>query len=246
MRCDGDEWMWCVREWLIRWSHVTFGDIFLFAMTTVHKCHIQIPDTYWQFHVISLPQFNFLLFFFFCSPANKSLTLLRPSRIERHTGVRECIIKYWTLRNKTRKKNSFWSQSQWCFAGVSDIFNGMLILLKRSPPPLPHPRHAPPPIQYIAQRYYWFWSIFILLFLLQEQQQRTGRMRQINVSVIGMSGTEKDKGQIGVGKSCLCNRFVRQLSDDYFIDHISVLSQVSAWLGPIHRPVVNWLRRTAI
>lgn len=53
-------------------------------------------------------------------------------------------------------------------------------------------------------------------------------MRQINVSVIGMSGTEKDKGQIGVGKSCLCNRFVRPLTDDYFIDHISVLSQVSA------------------
>ncbi|XP_055303731.1 rho GTPase-activating protein 190 isoform X27 [Sitodiplosis mosellana] len=50
-------------------------------------------------------------------------------------------------------------------------------------------------------------------------------MRQINVSVVGMSGTEKDKGQIGVGKSCLCNRFVRPLTDDYFIDHISVLSQ---------------------
>lgn len=46
------------------------------------------------------------------------------------------------------------------------------------------------------------------------------------MSVVGMSGTEKDKGQIGVGKSCLCNRFVRPLSDDYFIDHISVLSQV--------------------
>lgn len=52
-------------------------------------------------------------------------------------------------------------------------------------------------------------------------------MKQINVSVVGMSGTEKDKGQIGVGKSCLCNRFVRPLTDDYFIDHISVLSQVS-------------------
>lgn len=51
-------------------------------------------------------------------------------------------------------------------------------------------------------------------------------MKQINVAVVGMSGTEKDKGQIGVGKSCLCNRFVRPLSDDYCIDHISVLSQV--------------------
>lgn len=53
------------------------------------------------------------------------------------------------------------------------------------------------------------------------------KMKQLNVSVVGMSGTEKDKGQIGVGKSCFCNRFVRPLTDDYFIDHISVLSQVS-------------------
>lgn len=29
-----------------------------------------------------------------------------------------------------------------------------------------------------------------------------------------------------MGKSCLCNRFVRPLTDDYGIDHISVLSQV--------------------
>lgn len=40
-------------------------------------------------------------------------------------------------------------------------------------------------------------------------------------------GTEKDKGQLGVGKSCLCNRFVRTDADDYNVDHISVLSQVS-------------------
>ncbi|XP_059615372.1 rho GTPase-activating protein 190 isoform X4 [Phlebotomus argentipes] len=50
-------------------------------------------------------------------------------------------------------------------------------------------------------------------------------MKQINIAVVGMSGTEKERGQIGVGKSCLCNRFVRPLTDDYFIDHISVLSQ---------------------
>lgn len=55
----------------------------------------------------------------------------------------------------------------------------------------------------------------------------TDTMKQINVSVVGMSGTERDKGQIGVGKSCFCNRFVRPQTDDYFIDHISVLSQVS-------------------
>lgn len=50
-------------------------------------------------------------------------------------------------------------------------------------------------------------------------------MKQINVSVVGLSGVEKEKGQLGVGKSCLINRFVRDRTDDYFIDHISVLSQ---------------------
>lgn len=58
-------------------------------------------------------------------------------------------------------------------------------------------------------------------------------MKQFNVSVVGMSGTEKDKGQIGVGKSCFCNRFVRPQTEDYFIDHISVLSQVSAILNTL-------------
>lgn len=46
-----------------------------------------------------------------------------------------------------------------------------------------------------------------------------------NICVVGLSGTEKDKGPIGIGKSCLCNRFVRSAADDYFTDHISVLSQ---------------------
>nr|CAD7204282.1 unnamed protein product [Timema douglasi] len=41
----------------------------------------------------------------------------------------------------------------------------------------------------------------------------------------GLSGIEKDKGQLGVGKSCLCNRFMRSLADEYSVDHISVLSQ---------------------
>ena len=31
---------------------------------------------------------------------------------------------------------------------------------------------------------------------------------------------------MGIGKSCLCNRFVAPLADDYHVDHISVLSQV--------------------
>ncbi|XP_047517253.1 rho GTPase-activating protein 190 isoform X2 [Pieris napi] len=47
----------------------------------------------------------------------------------------------------------------------------------------------------------------------------------VTISVIGLSGTEKEKGQLGIGKSCLCNRFVRTDADDYNVDHISVLSQ---------------------
>ena len=47
----------------------------------------------------------------------------------------------------------------------------------------------------------------------------------ISVAVVGLSGTEKEKGALGVGKSCLCNRFVRCLADSYYTDHISVLSQ---------------------
>jgi len=49
--------------------------------------------------------------------------------------------------------------------------------------------------------------------------------RWINVSVVGLSGTEKEKGAVGIGKSCLCNRFMRMLEDDYTVEHISVLSQ---------------------
>lgn len=46
-----------------------------------------------------------------------------------------------------------------------------------------------------------------------------------NISVVGLSGTEKEKGSCGVGKSCLINRFMRPYADDYYTDHISVLSQ---------------------
>jgi len=48
----------------------------------------------------------------------------------------------------------------------------------------------------------------------------------LSVAVVGLSGGEKEKGSIGVGKSCLCNRFVQPLADDYSVDHISVFSQV--------------------
>ena len=56
--------------------------------------------------------------------------------------------------------------------------------------------------------------------------RKSCKMRSFNVAVVGLSGTEKDKGQAGVGKSCLCNRFMAAHADDYSIDHISVLSQV--------------------
>ncbi|XP_022207896.1 rho GTPase-activating protein 190 isoform X1 [Nilaparvata lugens] len=55
--------------------------------------------------------------------------------------------------------------------------------------------------------------------------KKSDSSRWFNVAVVGLSGTEKDKGAVGVGKSCLCNRFMRSLADDYSVDHISVLSQ---------------------
>lgn len=56
--------------------------------------------------------------------------------------------------------------------------------------------------------------------------RKNDNAKSINVAIVGLSGTEKDKGQVGVGKSCLCNRFMRSLNDDYNVEHISVLSQV--------------------
>ena len=49
--------------------------------------------------------------------------------------------------------------------------------------------------------------------------------RVLTVSVVGLSGTEKEKGVTGIGKSCLCNRFMDPRADNYHTDHISVLSQ---------------------
>ncbi|XP_072288057.1 rho GTPase-activating protein 35 [Pyxicephalus adspersus] len=50
------------------------------------------------------------------------------------------------------------------------------------------------------------------------------RVPTYSISVVGLSGTEKEKGQCGIGKSCLCNRFVRPSADDFHLDHTSVLS----------------------
>lgn len=49
--------------------------------------------------------------------------------------------------------------------------------------------------------------------------------RVFNISVVGLSGTEKEKGSAGVGKSCLCNRFVRSKEDDFYDVHTSLISQ---------------------
>ncbi|XP_048456386.1 rho GTPase-activating protein 5-like [Rhincodon typus] len=47
-----------------------------------------------------------------------------------------------------------------------------------------------------------------------------------SISVVGLSGTEKEKGTSGVGKSCLCNRYVHPKADDYYPEHTSVLSTI--------------------
>ena len=54
----------------------------------------------------------------------------------------------------------------------------------------------------------------------------SGPAKLLSVSVVGLSGGEKDKGSVGIGKSCLCNRFIQPLADNYSVDHISVFSQV--------------------
>ncbi|XP_041466495.1 rho GTPase-activating protein 35-like isoform X3 [Lytechinus variegatus] len=45
-----------------------------------------------------------------------------------------------------------------------------------------------------------------------------------HIAVVGMSGTETERGATGVGKSCLCNRFMNPHQDKYYTDHISVIS----------------------
>lgn len=71
--------------------------------------------------------------------------------------------------------------------------------------------------------------------------RKAEQVRTLNISVVGLAGTEKERGQSGVGKSCLCNRFVKSLADDYHVEHISVLSQVSSKTG---QPLVgcHWHR----
>ncbi|KAK6019371.1 hypothetical protein OSTOST_14997, partial [Ostertagia ostertagi] len=57
--------------------------------------------------------------------------------------------------------------------------------------------------------------------------------RTITVSVIGVSGREAVKGVKGVGKSLICNRFVRGDFDAFFPEHCSVLSQTDFGGSPV-------------
>ncbi|XP_075915994.1 rho GTPase-activating protein 5-like [Petromyzon marinus] len=57
--------------------------------------------------------------------------------------------------------------------------------------------------------------------------QGSKETRTYNISVVGLSGTEKEKGSCGIGKSCLSSRFSRPRADDYHhTEHTSILSQV--------------------
>ncbi|KAM6973651.1 rho GTPase-activating protein 5 isoform 1-T2 [Aplochiton taeniatus] len=57
-------------------------------------------------------------------------------------------------------------------------------------------------------------------------KNKDARPPMFSICVVGLSGTEKEKGNCGVGKSCLCNRYVRPDADDYYSEHTSVLSTI--------------------
>lgn len=54
--------------------------------------------------------------------------------------------------------------------------------------------------------------------------KKGGEARSVNIAVVGLSGLDRDQAFYGVGKSCLCNRFVRPLADEYITEHSSVFS----------------------
>jgi hypothetical protein len=73
----------------------------------------------------------------------------------------------------------------------------------------------------------------------QQQQQQQKEIYSFNVCLVGLSGPESFKGVEGVGKSCVCSRFISNKQDDYRTDHISNIS-----LSDYHSLVVNrnhWL-----
>ncbi|CAD5218767.1 unnamed protein product [Bursaphelenchus okinawaensis] len=54
------------------------------------------------------------------------------------------------------------------------------------------------------------------------QNQKTSIL---TLSVLGLSGTDSQKGAVGVGKSVFCNRLVRPHYNDFNTEHVSYLSQ---------------------
>ncbi|CAL2039356.1 unnamed protein product [Caenorhabditis brenneri] len=61
----------------------------------------------------------------------------------------------------------------------------------------------------------------------------TTKTKEINVIVVGVSGSEAVKGPSGVGKSLLCNRFLRPAADEFHREHSSVLSQIDFCGSPV-------------
>jgi GTPase SAR1 family protein len=55
----------------------------------------------------------------------------------------------------------------------------------------------------------------------------------ITVSVIGLSGPDSIKGAAGVGKSVLCNRLVRPEFENFYVNHITHLSQADFSGSPV-------------
>ena len=56
------------------------------------------------------------------------------------------------------------------------------------------------------------------------EAKRSKATRTFNICVLGLSGIDEERTAYGVGKSCLCNRFVRQAEDEFYGNHSSVYS----------------------
>lgn len=56
------------------------------------------------------------------------------------------------------------------------------------------------------------------------ETKRSKLTRTVNICVVGLTGIDEERTSYGVGKSCLCNRFVRPAQDDLYNNHSSVYS----------------------
>jgi hypothetical protein len=73
----------------------------------------------------------------------------------------------------------------------------------------------------------------------QQLHQHPKDTYSFNICLVGLSGPESYKGTEGVGKSCLCSRFMSNKEDEYRKNHISNIS-----ITDYHSLVVNrnhWL-----